>query len=76
MTDIANRNCIAPGPTDTELFREGKPQQLIDAIASTNPYKKIGQPEDIARAVAYLSGGGSAWVNGQILRVNGGMTIG
>jgi 3-oxoacyl-[acyl-carrier protein] reductase len=45
-------------------------------IAGTNPFKRLGQPEEIARAIAYLSGEGGSWVNGQILRVNGGMTVG
>lgn len=71
-----NVNAVAPGPTATDLFFNGKTQQLVDMIASTNPFKRLGQPEEIARAIAYLSGEGGSWVNGQILRVNGGMTVG
>ncbi|OAL45783.1 NAD(P)-binding protein [Pyrenochaeta sp. DS3sAY3a] len=71
-----NVNAVAPGPTATELFLEGKPQQVIDNIASLNPFKRIGEPDEIAKAIAYLSGDGGSWVNGQILRVNGGMTVG
>ena len=70
------RNACAPGPTATEMFFKGKPQELVDTIANGNPFHRIGEPAEIARAIAYLSGEGSSWVNGQILRVNGGMTIG
>ncbi|CAO2649910.1 Nn.00g012020.m01.CDS01 [Neocucurbitaria sp. VM-36] len=71
-----NVNAVAPGPTATDLFFQGKPQALVDTIASWNPFKRIGEPAEIARAIAYLSGEGGSWVNGQILRVNGGMTVG
>ncbi|KAF2027735.1 NAD(P)-binding protein [Setomelanomma holmii] len=71
-----NVNAVSPGPTATELFFQGKDQKLVDMIASSNPFKRIGKPEEIARAIAYLSGEGGSWVNGQILRVNGGMTVG
>lgn len=69
-------NAIAPGPTATELFFKGKNQQTLDLIASYNPYNRLGTPEDIAKAIGFLAGEKSAWVNGQILRVNGGMTVG
>ncbi|KAJ4364059.1 hypothetical protein N0V83_009514 [Neocucurbitaria cava] len=69
-------NAVAPGPTATDLFFKGKPQALVDTIASWNPFKRIGEPAEIAKAIAYLSGDGGSWVNGQILRVNGGMTVG
>jgi 3-oxoacyl-[acyl-carrier protein] reductase len=71
-----NVNCISPGPTATDLFFQGKSEELVDRIASWNPFGRIGKPEEIAKAVAYLAGEGSSWVNGQILRVNGGMTVG
>jgi 3-oxoacyl-[acyl-carrier protein] reductase len=48
----------------------------VDRIASTNPFGRLGKPEEIAAAIAYLCGEGGSWVNGQILRVNGGMTVG
>jgi 3-oxoacyl-[acyl-carrier protein] reductase len=69
-------NTIAPGPTGTELFYKGKSDQLVKTIASWNPFQRLGTPEDIARAIAFMSGDGSGWVNGQVLRVNGGMTVG
>lgn len=68
-------NCVAPGPTATELFFKGKSEELVKTIAGWNPFGRLGTPEDIARAMAWLVGGGSGWVNGQVLRVNGGMTV-
>lgn len=64
-------NAIAPGPTDTPLFREGKPQELIERIAGMNPMGRLGTPEDIAEIVSTLAGA-ARWVNGQVLYVNGG----
>jgi 3-oxoacyl-[acyl-carrier protein] reductase len=69
-------NCVAPGPTATELFYKGKSEELINRIASGNPFGRIGKPEEIASAIVYLAGEGGSWVNGQVLRVNGGMTVG
>lgn len=71
-----NVNCISPGPTATELFYQGKSEELVSRIASQTPSNRIGKPEEIAKAIAYFSGDGASWVNGQILRVNGGMTVG
>jgi 3-oxoacyl-[acyl-carrier protein] reductase len=74
--DLARReilvNAIAPGPTATELFLKGKPQQLIDTIASSNPHKRLGKPEEIADAIALLAGPDSRWISGQTILVNGG----
>lgn len=65
-------NAVAPGPTATPLFLEGKPQQVIDHIASLAPLARLGVPADIAETVAFLAGPGR-WVNGQVLYVNGGI---
>ena len=65
-------NAVAPGPTATELFLEGKPQQAIDHIASLAPMERLGTPADIAETVAFLAGPGR-WINGQILFPNGGI---
>ena len=67
-------NAISPGPTDTDLFLKGKPEELLQRIASFSPFGRRGQPEEIAEGVAYLAGEGSRWVAGQILRINGAMT--
>ncbi|KIW66232.1 hypothetical protein PV04_08432 [Phialophora macrospora] len=66
-------NAIAPGPTATELFLEGKPQKVLDMIASFHPGNRIGKPEEIAGAISYLVGDGASWVSGQTIRVNGGL---
>jgi len=66
-------NAVAPGPTATELFLDGKSPELIDKMAKMAPLERLGKPEDIANAVAFLVGTDGAWVNGQTLRVNGGI---
>lgn len=66
-------NAVAPGPTATDLFLKGKPQELVDRIAKLAPLERLGQPVDIASAVAFLAGPDGGWVNAQILRVNGGI---
>jgi 3-oxoacyl-[acyl-carrier protein] reductase len=66
-------NAIAPGPTATKLFLDGKPQEVIDRLATLAPLERLGQPEDIAAAVAFLAGPDGAWINGQTLRANGGI---
>ncbi|SDS86388.1 SDR family oxidoreductase [Actinoplanes derwentensis] len=64
-------NTVAPGPTATPLFFEGKSEQVINHIASLNPMERLGTPEDIAEVAAFLAGPGR-WVNGQVLYTNGG----
>ncbi len=65
-------NAVAPGPTATPLFLEGKSRELIGQIAAMNPMGRLGTPEDITEAVAFLAGP-ARWVNGQVLFTNGGM---
>ena len=66
-------NAVAPGPTATALFLDGKSAELVDRLAKANPLERLGTPEDIAGVVAFLVGPDGAWVNGQVLRANGGM---
>ncbi|MEQ4617550.1 MAG: SDR family oxidoreductase [Corticimicrobacter sp.] len=66
-------NAVAPGPVATELFMQGKTDEQIQAFAKMPPLERLGQPEDIAHIVAFLAGPESAWVNGQVLRANGGL---
>ncbi|WOI38689.1 SDR family oxidoreductase [Alteromonas sp. CI.11.F.A3] len=66
-------NCVAPGPTETDLFTEGKSQEFIDKLASMSPMERLGQPEDIANVVNFLASDQGHWVNGQVLRANGGI---
>jgi 3-oxoacyl-[acyl-carrier protein] reductase len=66
-------NAVAPGPVATELFLTGKSDELIQQIAKSAPLERLGQPDDIAGVVSFLAGPDGGWVNGQILRANGGM---
>jgi 3-oxoacyl-[acyl-carrier protein] reductase len=65
-------NAVAPGPTATPLFLDGKDQATIDHMASLNPLGRLGVPDDIAEVVAFLAGPGR-WVNGQTIYANGGV---
>ncbi|WP_049564463.1 SDR family oxidoreductase [Nonomuraea sp. SBT364] len=64
-------NAVAPGPTATELFLDGKSPQVIDQIAGLAPTNRLGTPQDIAEVVAFLAGPGR-WINGQVVFANGG----
>lgn len=66
-------NAVAPGPTATSLFLDGKTPETIDRLAKMAPFERLGTPEDIAAAVAFLTGPDGAWINGQTLRANGGI---
>ena len=66
-------NAVAPGPTATDLFLKGKPQEVVDRMAKMAPLERLGQPGDIADVVAFLAGPDASWVNGQTLRANGGI---
>ncbi|MCA2215915.1 SDR family oxidoreductase [Jidongwangia harbinensis] len=65
-------NAVAPGPTATALFLDGKDDETIDRMAKMNPMERLGQPADIAETVSFLAGPGR-WVNGQTVYVNGGV---
>ena len=66
-------NAIAPGPVATELFLSGKSPELLERMAKMNPLERLAEPEDIARVVSFLAGPEGAWINGQVIRANGGM---
>lgn len=66
-------NAVAPGPTATDLFLKGKPQEVVDRMAKLSPLERLGQPVDIAATVAFLASPDAGWVNGQVLRANGGV---
>jgi len=66
-------NAVAPGPVETELFVTGKSQAEIDRMAQAAPFKRLGQPQDIAEVVAFLLSDTAGWVNGQVVRANGGL---
>lgn len=65
-------NAVAPGPVATELFFDGKSADQIDRLSKLAPLERLGEPQDIARAVSFLLGADGAWVNAQVLRANGG----
>ncbi len=66
-------NVVAPGPTGTDLFLRGKPPELVQHLSSLSPLERLGQPSDIASVVSFLAGPDGAWINGQVLRANGGV---
>ncbi|BEP40684.1 SDR family oxidoreductase [Variovorax sp. V15] len=66
-------NAVAPGPIATSLFLDGKTEEQVQAFAKMPPLQRLGQPEDIASVVSFLAGPDAGWVNGQILRANGGV---
>jgi 3-oxoacyl-[acyl-carrier protein] reductase len=65
-------NAVALGPGATELFLTGKAEAQIEELRKLPPLERLGQPEDIANLVSFLAGPGGGWVNGQVLRANGG----
>ena len=65
-------NAVAPGPVATELFLTGKAEAQIEQLRKQPPLERLGQPEDISNVVSFLAGPEGGWVNGQVLRVNGG----
>jgi 3-oxoacyl-[acyl-carrier protein] reductase len=68
-----NVNAVAPGPTATDLFLDGKDQETIDRLAKQPPLERLGQADDIAGVVGFLAGPSGHWVNGQVIRANGGI---
>jgi 3-oxoacyl-[acyl-carrier protein] reductase len=66
-------NAVAPGPVATALFLDGKTDEQIQNFAKMPPLQRLGQPDDIAGVVAFLVGPDAGWVNGQVLRANGGL---
>ena len=64
---------VAPGPVATELFLIGKDEAQIERLRKLPPLERLGQPEDIANLVSFLAGPDGGWVNGQVLRANGGL---
>lgn len=65
-------NAVAPGPVATELFFEGKTDEDVARLSKVPPLERLGTPEDIARVVSFLVGADGGWINGQVIRANGG----
>ncbi|KAL3534214.1 hypothetical protein ACH5RR_002675 [Cinchona calisaya] len=65
-------NCVAPGPIATEFFFEGKTEEVVKVFVEQSPLGRLGKTEDVASLVGFLASDAGEWVNGQIIRVNGG----
>ncbi|MBN6040196.1 SDR family oxidoreductase [Amycolatopsis sp. 195334CR] len=65
-------NAVAPGPTATALFLDGKDEETIARMAAQPPLNRLGTPADIAELVSFLAGP-ARWINGQVVRANGGI---
>jgi 3-oxoacyl-[acyl-carrier protein] reductase len=65
-------NAVAPGPTATALFLDGKDEETVNRLAKMNPLERLGTPSDIADLIAFLAGPGR-WINGQTIYANGGL---
>jgi 2-hydroxycyclohexanecarboxyl-CoA dehydrogenase len=70
-------NCVCPGPTDTALLGQvaATNPRLVDSLARAVPMRRIGQPDDIAPAVAFLASEGAGYITGQTISVSGGLTM-
>jgi 3-oxoacyl-[acyl-carrier protein] reductase len=66
-------NSVAPGPTATDLFLNGKDQETIDQLAKLPPLERLAEAGDIADIIGFLTGAEGHWVNGQVVRANGGI---
>lgn len=66
-------NAVAPGPVATDLFLNGKTEEQVQNFAKMPPLERLGQTQDIAKVVAFLASTESGWVNGQVVRANGGL---
>ena len=66
-------NALAPGPTETELFLEGKSTEFIEQLSSMNAFNRLAKPIDIARVALFLASDESKWVSGQVIGANGAM---
>ena len=70
-------NCVCPGPTDTPLFASvgGDDPKLREALIRAIPFRRLGQPADIANAVAFLASDEASYITGQTVSVSGGLTM-
>eukprot|EP00246_Nothoceros_aenigmaticus_P000669 TRINITY_DN1091_c0_g1_i2.p1 TRINITY_DN1091_c0_g1~~TRINITY_DN1091_c0_g1_i2.p1 ORF type:complete len:254 (-),score=51.44 TRINITY_DN1091_c0_g1_i2:428-1189(-) len=66
-------NCVAPGPVATELFFQGKDDASVDRFVQSTPLERLGEPKDIAQLVLFVASDDAEWVNGQVIRANGGI---
>ena len=67
-----NVNVVSPGPIDTAAFYSGKSDQFVERLKQLSPHNRIGQPGEVGDLVAFLASAEASWINGQIIKVNGG----
>lgn len=65
-------NCVAPGPVATEMFFAGKTEEMVNKVIGVNPSNRLGKTDDVASLVGFLASDCGEWINGQVIRVNGG----
>lgn len=65
-------NCVAPGPIATEMFFDGKSEEMVRKVIEECPLSRLGETKDVAPVVGFLATDASEWINGQVVRVNGG----
>lgn len=68
-------NCVCPGPTDTPMFHAQQNERIKEALIRAIPFRRLGQPDEVADAVMYFLGDQSRFVTGQVLSVSGGLTM-
>ncbi|KZV37909.1 short-chain type dehydrogenase/reductase-like [Dorcoceras hygrometricum] len=68
-------NCVAPGPVASDLFYSGKTDEMVQRLVDACPMGRLGEPTDVAPLVGLLVSDGGAWINGQVIRVNGGSVV-
>jgi 2-hydroxycyclohexanecarboxyl-CoA dehydrogenase len=68
-------NCVCPGPTDTALFASFAGPKLREALTRAIPFRRLGQPADVANVVAFLASDEASFVTGQTVSVSGGLTM-
>jgi 3-oxoacyl-[acyl-carrier protein] reductase len=68
-----NVNSVSPGPTNTELFTNGKSDEVIGRLAALSAFNRIGEPSDIAPVVTFLASDEARWISAQNIGLNGAM---
>src|ERR1700685_1299965 len=68
-------NCVCPGPTDTALFASFAGPKLREALTKAIPFRRLGEPADVANVVAFLASDEASFVTGQTVSVRGGLPV-